>query len=596
MIQHTANKPLSELFSGDNQITYHIPKYQREYIWSKQNWEALFDDIEESQGGHFLGSIICINTESDTHKPADLELVDGQQRMTTIALLYLAIYKYLKKHMTDMANMDQQVMLHSLKNRIIVNTKNIVRLRPSFSNSNYQDFLWIFSNEIPDIKNAKKLKFLGLRQISRAFNFFIDRLNEIDENNIPKYDLEKVQAFLDKLNSATIVKIDVATHSDAFTLFETLNNRGVPLSAIDLIKNKLLGHLEKVDKMADLDQNFERWNNIKNNLTDDYTVQERFLRQFYNAFKNDVEIAVEKSPKALRSNLIRIYETLIVRNPHKIFSKLENASLIYSEYTNYGNTELKPELKKSLHNLANVNGTDGYMLLLYITTRFRLNETEKETLINFLCKYFIRRNVTDSPPTRDLTNYFMDMITDIAKFDAYDFSEIKKIILVHGRPASDSKFEEKLKGDIYEENVGATRFVLSSIESAMLDTKEKYVDFYAREKGKFIWTIEHIFPQGDNIPLHWVQMIAEGDKDKAQKIKKNWVHKLGNLTLTGYNSQLSNMPLDQKQNKMSNNKYIGFKNGLTINEDIKDVTSWNQQDIDMRTNKLVSKALEIFKL
>nr|HMU05576.1 DUF262 domain-containing protein [Saprospiraceae bacterium] len=120
MIQHTADKTLSELFSGDNQITYYIPKYQREYIWNKQNWEALFDDIEESEGGHFLGSIICINAELDSYKPADLELVDGQQRMTTIVLLYLAIYKYLKERYTDLTNMEQQLMLFSLKNRIII--------------------------------------------------------------------------------------------------------------------------------------------------------------------------------------------------------------------------------------------------------------------------------------------------------------------------------------------------------------------------------------------------------------------------------------------------------------------------------------------
>lgn len=93
MIQNTDNKSLAEIFSTDNKVTYQIPKYQREYIWGKWNWEALFDDIEESDGGHFLGSIICINTQRDSHKPAQLELVDGQQRMTTISLFYLSIYK-----------------------------------------------------------------------------------------------------------------------------------------------------------------------------------------------------------------------------------------------------------------------------------------------------------------------------------------------------------------------------------------------------------------------------------------------------------------------------------------------------------------------
>ena len=71
-----------------------VPAFQREYVWKKDDWELLFDDIKESPGGHFLGSVICINTQFDTHKPAELELVDGQQRATTISLLYLALYKF----------------------------------------------------------------------------------------------------------------------------------------------------------------------------------------------------------------------------------------------------------------------------------------------------------------------------------------------------------------------------------------------------------------------------------------------------------------------------------------------------------------------
>ena len=92
MIQHTANKPIAELFSSENQVSYYIPKYQREYVWSKFNWESLFDDIYDSEGSHFMGSIICINIQTDSLSAPKLELVDGQQRMTTISLLYLDIY------------------------------------------------------------------------------------------------------------------------------------------------------------------------------------------------------------------------------------------------------------------------------------------------------------------------------------------------------------------------------------------------------------------------------------------------------------------------------------------------------------------------
>jgi len=600
MIQHTANKSLSELFGIDNSVTYHIPKYQREYVWGKWNWEALFDDIEESDGGHFLGSIICINTQKDSHKAASLELVDGQQRMTTITLFYLAIFDFLQNNIPHSEDedevMEEKIKLKSLQKKLVLDGS--IRLEPSYSNHNLEDYKWIFSSVIKEVKtSSSKPKFLGLRQISRAFSYLSNRLSELDADGKPVHTYQSVQMLLRKLNSATLVKIDVANHADAFTLFETLNNRGVALSAIDLIKNKLLGHLERVNPSSNLDINFERWNQIITNLTDEYKIQERFLRQFYNAFRLEQDIAVAKSPKALRSNLIRIYEELIERNVDLIFDRLEEASLVYSDHINYDTGDNSVDYIRALRSLENVNGADGYMLLLFISKKFNLSETDKIGLIDLLCRYFIRRNVTDSPPTRDLTNRFMDIIAEANRLDTYSFESLKNIILDKGKPASDDVFREKLNGDLYEENVGATRYILSSIEGNLTETKEKYVNFYSRDKNKFVWTVEHIFPQGENIPEHWINMVAEGDKIKASEVRKNWVHKLGNLTLTGYNSQLSNMSLDKKQNKKSNDgKYIGFKNGLAINAAIEDVAVWQENNIRERTASLVDKAVEIFKL
>lgn len=603
MIQNTSNKSLSELYSADTAVSYHIPKYQREYIWGKWNWEALFDDIEESDGGHFMGSIICINVQKDSHKAAELELVDGQQRMTTISLLYLAIYKYLKENLLDKTDLDAQtdrdaqLELLNLRNRIILKDTIDIRLIPSYTNSNLDDYRWIFSQEINEIKALKRPKFLGNRQISRAFNYFFTRLSELDDANNPVYSCESVKELLRKLNSATLVKIDVANHADAFTLFETLNNRGVPLSAIDLIKNKLLGHLEKSKGQTNIDHNFDRWNQIIKNLTDEYNVQERFLRQFYNAFKNDSNVEVEKAPKALRSNLIRIYEELINRDVDDIFNRLEEASEIYSKNIQYEIDEHSDELIYSLRNLENVNGADGYMLLLFVEKKFNISDSKKIELINFLCRYFIRRNVTDSPPTRDLTNYFMDIIVEVNKLEQYDYEKVRLIILDKGKPANEILFSDQLKGDLYEENVGATRYILSSIELSESQTKERYTNFYARNKNIFVWTVEHILPQGENIPPEWVDMIASGNKDVANQIRKEYVHKLGNLTLTGYNSNLGNLSLSKKQDRKNNDgKFIGYKNGLILNETIKDVTTWTKENIETRTNYLVEKALEIFRL
>ena len=191
----------------------------------------------------------------------------------------------------------------------------------------------------------------------------------------------------------------------------------------------------------------------------------------------------------------------------------------------------------------------------------------------------------------------MEIIKQSNKLENYSFEAIKEIIISYGKPAQDSLFEEKLKGDLYEENVGATRYILSSIELSQSETKERYVNFYARNKKLFVWTVEHIFPQGENIPQPWVDMVANGDKNVANQIRKECVHKLGNLTLTGYNSQLSNMSLDKKQNrKDKEDKFIGFKNGLTINEAVKNTNTWTQEDIEKRTAYIVDEAVKLFKL
>jgi hypothetical protein len=191
----------------------------------------------------------------------------------------------------------------------------------------------------------------------------------------------------------------------------------------------------------------------------------------------------------------------------------------------------------------------------------------------------------------------MDIIVDVNKLEEYDYNKVRIIILEKGKPANDILFEDKLKGDLYEENVGATRYILSSIELTESQTKERYTNFYARNKNIFVWTVEHILPQGENIPIEWVEMIANGDKDLANQIRKEYVHKLGNLTLTGYNSNLGNLSLSKKQDRKNNEgKYIGYKNGLILNNSIMDTTNWSKEKIEDRTNYLVEKSLNIFKL
>jgi uncharacterized protein with ParB-like and HNH nuclease domain len=603
MINSANARNISELLNPEKDLIYFIPKYQREYIWGKHNWELLFDDILNNEKEHFLGSIICINSKDDALEADKLELIDGQQRMTTLSILLSALYIHLftiiKNSELDEEEEDElKAELRNLKYKIVLKSdKKTLRLQPSLSGNNSIDYEYIISKELGFFNTTSSVANAGNRRLYKAFRYFQNRLNETrkeGETEIVIFDLHKTLSLLKKINSAIIVKIEVNSLSDAFTLFETLNNRGVPLSPIDLIKNSFLNELEKINQNS-IDDNYNKWLNLINNLSEDYSIQERFLRHFYNAYKNEESINVKGRTKALRSNLIEIYDTLIKRNAVEFFDRLYNSSEYYNQLINPQNEANSKEVKDGLIDLINIGAAPSYALLLYVFEKFKIQNKEKIELISFLVKYFVRRNITDTPPTRDLDNIFIDIISKLHIKGEYDFEIIKETL--KERMASTELFKEKLSGKIYDENSGATRFILCKLEE-INKTKETFVNFWARdEKGKFIWTIEHIFPQGENIPTDWIDMIANGDKKKAKEIQDKYVHTIGNLTLTGYNSKLSNFSFEKKRDRVNKeNVNVGYKNGLFLNEDLKNEDKWTEDKIIKRGEKLKEKIIKLFEI
>ena len=590
MITSAKDYPVLDILKSDANVKYVIPKYQRSYIWGKWNWEVLFDDIVESDGGHFLGSIICIDHGLDALRTRPLEMIDGQQRLTTLSLLYAALYKWIKSR--DDLTEEQRLELLNLKRRLVLkDDQTSLKLEPSYQSSNYQDYMAALQeagilSDVPIPPGA------GNRRIIQAYRYFWDRLNNGDVWN-----LYSVLELLDKVNGAVMVKIEVNSHSDAFTLFESLNNRGVPLSALDLIKNKLLAELEK-QKIDTIDVNFYKWNHLLENLSEDSAVQQRFLRQFYSAFKYKEKVGVEGIGRATRSTLIRIYEKLIDSRAKWIFEELCDKGKVYNRLVNSSNEANSKEVEILIQNLDRIGGVASYSFLLFMLSELNPSNEEIVSVLNTLIPYFVRRNLTDKPPTRDLDQIFIDLNSLCLKSQESGMPDIVKGFLSNPvRCASDEDFKKKLSGDIYEDNVGVTRFILCSIEEYH-QTREKLTDLWKRdEKGHYIWTVEHIFPQGENIPQPWIDMIAGGDKQKAEEYRKQYVHKLGNLTLTGYNSKLGNKSFEEKKNRTDRDgNDVGYLNGLFLNKSLCQKDGWTIEDINCRTDQLVVEAVELFKI
>jgi uncharacterized protein with ParB-like and HNH nuclease domain len=611
-----------------NQWHYHTPKYQREYTWGKYNWSKLIEDIYDSDFAHYMGSIICVHETGEITPSEELiyDVVDGQQRMTTISLLLMAVYYKLKFDLPKQNNQieiedDYKETLNSIRKKLVkkikTTTPNVpiggfrndgfncfLRVQPSSQFSNLDDYKYILS-EIELIDVLPKPKNCGNRSMYKAYQYFYDQ--------IPT-DWSVLKDLLDRINRLEFILISETSHSKAFMLFETLNNRGVPLSGIDIIKNKMLAVLEKKHGI-DIDDSYNQWQKLLVNLPT-HDEQDRFLRQFYNAFKFRDDIKVDKIPKATSSTLIKIYESLIKKDASGIFEELQGKAKYYNQL-------IEPEkypiskLTLALIDLERISATPSYTFLLYLFSldEDRFEETDlKLKVVELFCKYYLRRNVTDFPNTRDLDAINIDLIEQcqkqIIKEGVLSYAFIESTLLTgKGKPESIVKFRENLANNLFYNNEGMARYLLAKLDETGHSRENKPNLWSRNEKDIFIWTVEHIFPQGKNIPKEWIDMIGDGDKSKAEEIQEKWVHCLGNLTLSGYNSKLSNYSFSKKQSRSEANVFgnpitIGYQNGMVINNiefrtnrgtfTLANAPEWKAEMIEARNNVMVEMILQLF--
>lgn len=609
MINSVEDPTVANILSTDMLKIYDIPRYQREYTWNQRDWANLYDDITQNDAGYFLGSFIVVNGTVDSKRDTiHYEVIDGQQRLTTLSLFLAAVYARIMEHKDSI---DDDMMLDDirpLRNRLILKSdKSKTRVIPQVQNHNLEDYRWILKEHIGLDAVMQKPKFLGLRKMSKAFNYFYDRLGEdVEDRN----GIECVRCLFDICRlvcSAVVVQITVDSHADAYTLFASLNNRGVPLSAVDLIKNMLLGKVAGVDD-EQLDYYFERWQEVLHNLGDDYKTQERFFRQNYDAFRREVNkpfigesgSQLPLGSVATRSNLLKIYEKRMESDDGalKVLDELTENSALYSKIIGLDQESPDSELSHQLLELSRAQGVASYLMLLFLFKKQDQLELKDETLallVKLLVCFFVRRSLTDTPPTRDLERLFISICESLESEGLKGIAAaeyIKKRLV--DVSASDASFKERLEGPIYDVNPDMTRYILTVIASPSV-TKEMKPLWERYASGNYVWTIEHIFPQGKNIPDEWVKMVADGDMSKAIEVQEKQVHTLGNLTITGYNSKLSNMPFVTKRDRKDvNGANVGYRNGLNLNDELVNTDTWTSEQIQERTDKLVGLTLKAF--
>ena len=614
--------PFTKLINVDQGARehFHVPKYQREYTWKLDDCERLLNDIEDNDPGYFMGSIICVNDVQSISAGDELifAVVDGQQRLTTLSLLLAVIHAKLLEKMDTYEPADEQDKVEAkscitnIRAKLVKRKKDakpeeagafkvgknvyFLRVQPSAQNHNLADYLYLLS-EAKLIESQPKQPYCGNRLLGRAYAYFQEKISA---------DVADLLKLMERINQLMFVQITVGSQADAFTLFESLNNRGVPLSAMDIIKNKMLSQMEKKHSV-DIDESFERWQGLIEAIPD-ANDQERFLRQFYNTFKHRKEIKVDKVTRATRSLIIRVYETLINRDAAVLFEELTKGAMIYGKLLR--SEFASKAVAAGLTELARITSAPAYLALLYLFSLDGKHVDDAkflEQVVDLLARYFIRRNVTDKPPTRQIDQALIDVVESCAaRIEAghkLGFDWFVDELMKYARPASLEEFKTALGGQIYDSNSSMARYVLIQIDQ-MHHSREYKPDFWARDdKGRFVWTVEHVLPQAEKLPVHWVTMIAGGDRQKAADLQDDWVHRLGNLTLSGYNSDLATVAFDKKQKLAKDRSFlghkinIGYQNGLALNSltfktkagksSLADAPHWDAEMIEARTKVLV---------
>jgi hypothetical protein len=376
-------------------------------------------------------------------------------------------------------------------------------------------------------------------------------------------------------------------------LFESLNNRGLPLTPIDLIKNTLLASTDSDGNDGSIDDVFEIWTNLLEDLGDSYNVQERFFRQFYSAFASELP-PVQGVSAITRSNLIRVYEVLIKDDRDALVKRLAAAGVLYRRII--GNTQGEGDLDRELVRLVRAQGTTAHIVLLYLFTyreRLALNDAALTEIAALLTNFMVRRHLTGTPPTHRLARLFTSLIDDIAKLSGKEIVDKIRSRLI-AESASDDQFRERLLGPIYEDSPDVARFILAALAEHDM-TEEVWADLWDLKSNKYVWTMEHVFPQGNNVPKVWEAMV--GGPEQVAVIRNELLHSLGNLTLTGYNSSLSNRKFEDKRDHANEKgRRTGFRNGLSLNADLAEAHEWTASQMRERRQRLADQAFEIFRL
>lgn len=588
-------RKISEIFPIESSQRYVIPIYQRNYSWGSKQIETLIDDIDVEQSGYYIGNLLVT-----TNDQSEEEIVDGQQRLTTISLLLLAIYEISKKYESS-DGLRVGSLQQDIKRKLLYRGNLDLPRYSLLANDNeiYKDLLKVLDNQKP---NGWKKRRFGIR-----YNFIKETLSEKFKNYNELYN------FYEKLNDLEILKISVTKLSDAFSIFTALNSKGLPLTLVDLLKNEYLRRARKESIKEDIALN--NWESLIEVFLNDEDVNifdvTQFLLNNYDSLENTERRSITKSEALeLYINLINKGSSYIydLKSRAYIFDFIKNAS----DSLNYDDT-----IKQRIQNLSLLDHSQSFplLLLLFVSQKeLNLDIKTMEKILDTIIAFFVRRNITLRPKASNVRATFISINRDIRNDNLKD-SQIYELIkkeLSKNIDNDDTIINMLQNEGLYDKSPGTVRFVLIDLErrygAYFNKSNPDTLDQYVTNKGKkpiLRWTIEHILPQNTDLPDYWKDSIFKDDESKTRLLHEENVHKLGNLTITPYNSELGQKSFKEKMNKMDGQSYVGLRLPFFINESIIDTNEgenwdnkmvWDIENINRRTKELAKVIIDTYKI
>ncbi|GAA6960072.1 DUF262 and DUF1524 domain-containing protein [Helicobacter pylori] len=533
-----------------------IPIYQRVYSWEKEQCKQLWDDTikiggDDKMDGHFIGSIVFVHDGIYSTSHNELLIIDGQQRLTTITLLLTA----LRDHLNDEDEFLEKFSCQKIQNRYLINSdeKDDKRFKLILSESDKDTLLSLIDKDRrkPSEPSSK---------IVENFKLFEEWVSNTDE-------LETIFKGLDKL---MIVEIALEKgKDDPQLIFESMNSKGMELTQTDLIRNYIVMETE-VEK------------------------QEGFYNKYWRAMEEDF-----KQNKKLFDRFVRHYLTIKTRdipNINKVYAALKRyqqergieTEVLLQDLQKYCGyfcwIVFKKEADKKLSNalgfLVDLEMDVIYPLLLELYSDYSDGVLSQQDFISIIAlteSYLVRRAVCGLG-TNSLNKVFPSFTKHIQKDEYFESLKAHFGSLTNNQKfPNDDEFKDRLITiAFYNKFKKKTKCFLKRLENSG-DTNEP-VDTQK-------CTIEHIMPQ-KLTKKEWERDLGEN----FQEIHNKYLHTIGNLTLTGYNSEYSNKSFQEKQGMEK-----GFKNSpLRLNQSLKDLESFGEEEIKKRANDLADLALKIW--